>query len=248
MRLQSKVAIISGGASGIGRETCQLFAREGAKIAVIDINEQHGLQTVELIQQEGGEAIFIRTDVSKEDDVIRMVDQVIEHYQRIDVLFNNATWYTIAAATDMPLADWQKTLDINLTGPFLCCKYVLPEMMKHGGSIINTSSVGGTSAFYKHPAYNAAKAGVNLLTKNLALDYGKHQVRVNCISPGIIETPLTQRDLQDPEKFNNLTERCFTGRIGKPSDIAYAALYLASDESTFVTGSNMMVDNGWTAR
>ncbi|UVI32964.1 SDR family NAD(P)-dependent oxidoreductase [Paenibacillus spongiae] len=248
MRLQSKVAIITGGASGIGRETCRLFAREGAKVAVIDVNEQQGMQTVDLIKESGGEAFFVRCDVSKEDDVIRMAARVVERYRKIDVLFNNATWYTIAAATEMPLADWQKTLDINLTGPFLCCKYVLPEMMKNGGSIINTSSVGGTSAFYKHPAYNAAKAGVNLLTKNLALDYGKHQVRVNCISPGIIETPLTQQDLQDPERAAKLMERCFTGRIGQPADIAYAALYLASDESTFVTGSNMMVDNGWTAR
>jgi dihydroanticapsin dehydrogenase len=121
-------------------------------------------------------------------------------------------------------------------------------MQDGGGSIINTSSVGGTVAFVAHPAYNAAKGGLDMLTKNLALDYGKYQIRVNCISPGIIETPLSENSLRDPEKVEKLLSRCFTGRIGKPEDVANAALFLASDQSSFITGTNLYVDNGWTAR
>lgn len=177
-----------------------------------------------------------------------MVQETVSRYGQIDILFNNAFWYKVAPALELALEDWNKTIDVTLTGTFMCCKYVIPEMIRSGGgSIINNSSVGGTVAFAAHPAYNSAKGGINLLTKNLALDYGKHQIRVNAISPGIIETPVTEKDIHDPVTYQNLINKCFTGRIGKPEDIAFAALYLASDESTFVTGTNLMVDNGWTA-
>ncbi|MDF2724737.1 MAG: short-chain dehydrogenase [Paenibacillus sp.] len=249
MRLNGKVAIVTGGTSGIGRETSIVFAREGAKVVVAGINAEQGNEAVAVIAKAGGEAVFVETDVTQEEQVIRMVHTAIETFGTIDILFNNATWYTVQPATKMPLEDWRRTIDTNLTGPFLCCKYVIKHMMiSGGGSIINTSSVGGTVAFAAHPAYNAAKGGLNLLAKNLALDYGKYQIRVNCISPGIIETPLTQANLQDPEKHERLLSRCFTGRIGQPNDIAQAALFLASDESSFVTGTNLYVDNGWTAR
>lgn len=250
MRLQSKAAIVTGGASGIGRASCLTFAREGAKVAVVDLHAEHGRETVRLIRDSGGEAIFIEADVADENAVRSVVQRTEDAYGRIDILFNNATWYNVVPADRMELADWQRTLDVTLTGPFLLCKHVIPVMIRGGGgSIINTSSVGGTVAFPEHPAYNAAKGGLNMLMKNLALDYGRHQIRVNNISPGIIETPLTQKAVSDPAKYRNYIENwCFTGRIGTPQDIANAALFLASDESTFMTGSVMFVDNGWTAR
>lgn len=249
MRLQGKTAIVTGGTSGIGRESSIVFAREGAKVVVAGLNAEQGQEVVAQIAEKGGEAVFIQTDVTQEEQVIHLINETKRLYGKIDVLFNNATWYNVVPATELSLSDWHKTIDTTLTGSFLCCKYAIAEMMKDGGgSIINTSSVGGTVAFYAHPAYNAAKGGLNMLTKNLALDYGKYQIRANCISPGIIETPLTEMNLSDPQKQANLLSRCFTGRIGKPEDIANAALFLASDESTFITGTNLFVDNGWTAR
>ena len=249
MRLRGKAAIVTGGTSGIGRASCIAFAREGAKVAIADINAEGGRAVAAEIADNGGEAFFIETDVTQEDQVIRMVSETKRRFGKIDILFNNATWYVVKQATEMSLEDWRRTIDTNLTGPFLCSKYVIMEMMKDGGgSIINTSSVGGSVAFVHHPAYNAAKGGLNMLAKNLAFDYGKYQIRVNCISPGIIETPLTANDLSDPVKYERLLSRCFTGRIGKPEDIANAAVFLASDESSFITGTNLFVDNGWTAR
>lgn len=249
MRLKNKVAIITGGASGIGKESCLAFAVEGAKVVVADRNAALGEMVAESIRQEGGNAIFIETDVTEEDQVQRLVSQTMDRYGKIDILFNNTTWYNGDNATEMTLDVWRKTIDTTLTGPFLCCKHVIKQMIQNGGgSIINTSSVGGTVAFTNAPAYNAAKGGLNMLTKNLALDYGQYQIRANCISPGIIETPLTKNNLADPVKYERLISKCFTKRIGQPSDIAYAAIFLASDESTFITGTNLFVDNGWTAR
>jgi NAD(P)-dependent dehydrogenase (short-subunit alcohol dehydrogenase family) len=225
------------------------FAAEGAAVAVVDINREGGEAVAEQILRDGGDAIFIEADVSKEGDVREMVRTVVDHMGAIDVLFQNAAWYTVAPAERLSLADWQRTLDVTLTAPFLCSKYVIPVMKGRGGSIILTSSVGGTVAFPAHPAYNAAKGGVNLLMKNLALDYGPDQIRVNCISPGIIETPLTEKAVRSPELYRDYMDNwCFTKRIGTPQDVASAALFLASDESSFVTGSVMFVDNGWTAK
>ncbi|MBO9610756.1 MAG: glucose 1-dehydrogenase [Paenibacillaceae bacterium] len=248
MRLENKVAIITGGTSGIGRSSCIVFATEGAKVVVVGQNRERGAQVVKEIEEHGGESLFIPTNVCSEEAVIEMVRQTIDHFGKIDVLFNNATWYKVVPATELSLEDWQKTIDTTLTSTFLCCKHVIRHMMANGGgSIINNSSVGGSVAFVAHPAYNAAKGGVNMLTKNLALDYGKYQIRVNSISPGIIETPLTTADLQNPEKYQRLLGKCFTNRIGTPEDIAYAAVYLASDEAGFVSGMDLLVDNGWTA-
>lgn len=249
MRLQGKTAIVTGGASGIGKAGCLAFAREGAAVAVADIDREGGEAVAEQIRRDGGRAAFIAADVSDEDAVRNMVDAAVAHFGAVDVLFQNAAWYTVVPADRLDLADWRRTLDVTLTGPFLCCKHVIPAMKGRGGSIILTSSVGGSVAFPAHPAYNAAKGGVNLLMKNLALDYGREQIRVNCVSPGIIETPLTEQAVRDPVKYDDYINRwCFTGRIGQPQDVAAAALFLASDESSFVTGSVLYVDNGWTAR
>jgi NAD(P)-dependent dehydrogenase (short-subunit alcohol dehydrogenase family) len=247
MRLKDKVAIITGGTSGIGRGSSYVFAREGAKVVIVGINEAQGKQVQDDIVQQGGEAFFIQTDVSQVDQVESMVEQVKETYGRIDVLFNNAFWNKVAPALELTLEEWQKTIDVTLTGTFLCCKYVISKMIADGGgSIINTASVGSVVGFEEHPAYNAAKGGVVMLTKNLAIDYGKHQIRVNAISPGIIETPISEVGIKDPERYKYFMSKCMSGRVGQPEDIAYMAVYLASDESTFVTGGNYMVDNGWT--
>ncbi|MBD2865324.1 SDR family NAD(P)-dependent oxidoreductase [Paenibacillus oceani] len=250
MRLRHKVAIVTGGASGIGKAGCLTFAKEGAQVAVVDLRAEYGQETAEQIRQAGGEAIFLEADVSDEQAVRTVVERTLAAYGKIDILYNNATWYNVVPADRMDLADWQRTLDVTLTGPFLLSKHVIPAMIElGGGSIIHTSSVGGTVAFPEHPAYNAAKGGLNLLVKNLALDYGRYQIRVNAISPGIIETPLTQKAVNDPDQYRDYVENwCFTGRIGTPQDITNAALFLASDESAFITGSVMFVDNGWTAR
>ncbi|WP_135556283.1 SDR family NAD(P)-dependent oxidoreductase [Paenibacillus cymbidii] len=248
MRLKGKVAVITGGASGIGRSGALVFAREGAKVVVADIAES-GREVAEAIVAQGGDAMFVPTDVSSAEQAERMAAAALERYGRIDVLFNNAMWYRVRPLLEVTLEEWRRTLDVTLTGTFLCCKAVLPAMIAGGGgSIINTSSTGGTVGFEAHSAYSAAKAGVNLLTRSIAIDYGKMNIRANTISPGIVATPNTQKDVDDPEIHPYYMFKCLTGRVGRPEDIAYAAVYLASDEAAFVTGTNLFVDNGWTAR
>lgn len=248
MRLKDKVAIVTGGTSGIGKGSCLMFAQQGAKVVVVGQNEDRGLDVVKQIQAEGGEAIFCQVDVSKADQVQGMIKKTIERFGKIDILFNNAFWYKVAPALELTDEDWYRTLDVTLSGTYLCCKYAIKEMIHTGGgSIINNASVGAVVGFAAHPAYNASKGGIIALTKNLAIDYGAHQIRVNAISPGIIETENTEKDVHDPDKHRYFMTKCLTQRIGTPEDVAYMAVYLASDESTFVTGANFMVDNGWTA-
>jgi len=243
MRLPNKVAIITGASGGMGRATAYLFAKEGAKVVVVDVVDAGGKETVANIKANGGEAIFVHTDVSSAADMQNLVKETVKKYGRIDILFNNAG---IAGqrskVEDVDESLWDKTIDINLKGVFLGAKYVVPVMRKTGGgAIISTGSMSGIRPRGLDSAYAASKGGVNILTRELALELGP-EIRVNCINPGPIFTNMTagnftpqlQADIQQlPLKHG-----------GKPEDIAYAALFLASDESSFITGSIINVDGG----
>ena len=248
-RLKNKVAIITGGGSGIGRATCVLFAREGAKVVVADYAAEGGLETVQQITAANGEAIFVQADVSKSADVRNMIGATVRAYGRLDVLFNNAG----IEGPSNKLAhyseeDWDRVVAIDLTAVFLGMKYAIPEMARQGGgAIISTASVAGLVAFPGSAAYAAAKAGVIQLTRLAAIEYADKNIRVNCICPGVIQTPMVQRVMGD-RPVEQVVRMEPIGRLGKPEDIANAALFLASDESSFATGAPFIIDGGYVAR
>lgn len=254
MRLQDKVAIITGAGSGQGESSAYLFAKEGAKVVVAEWNEEAGSRVAQKIVKEGGDALFIKVDVSKEDEVRSMVEQTVRHYDQIDVLFNNAaigysatSRYKMDSLLETPLEDWNAILGINLNGAYLVSKYVLPIMIKQNrGSIINNSSMNGMIGVSGADAYTAAKGGIVSLTRVMAVDYGKHGIRVNCICPGAIDTPMIANALEIPG-FREASAACPIGRIGQPEDIANAALFLATDEAGYITGVILPVDGGWSA-
>jgi len=247
MRLKNKVALVTGGASGIGRATAELFAREGARVTVADYVD--GRDTVQAIQTAGGEAIFVQVDVSDSGQVAKMVDATIQAYGRIDVLFNAAgiLYYGTVVETDEQA--WNRVLSINLTGTYLCCRAVVPHMIRQGGgSIINVSSTAGAhDAIPNAAAYVASKGGVTMLTKAMAVDHARQGVRVNALVPGATDTPMIRKVLT-PEAMDGLADQHPIGRIGRPEELAKAVLFLASDDASFVTGSAMYVDGGQTAK
>ena len=252
-RLEGKVALMTGGSSGIGRATALAFAREGAKVVFGDINVEGGEETVRMIAEAGEQAIFIKTDVSKADEVEHMVNKAIETYGRLDCAFNNAG---IEGTILVPTADyteevWDQVISINLKGVWLCMKYEIPQMLKLGcGAIVNTSSavglVGGSLA---GSAYVASKHGVVGLTRAAALEYAEQGIRVNSVCPGVIRTPITERLFQDdPELEARFAARQPVGRLGTPEDVAEAVVWLCSDAAAFVTGHGMAVDGGFVAQ
>ena len=248
MRLRDKVAIITGGASGIGKATALLFAKEGAKVVVADKNEAGGKETVDHIRSDGGEAIFVRADVTSAEDVQGMVKAAIGTYGKLVILFNNAGIAMRLPVADLPEEDWDRCIDINLKGVYLCSKYAIPEMIKNdGGCIINMASIYGVVGGKTRAAYVASKGGVVNLTRGMALDYASNNIRVNCICPGFVETPLVRDVVKTPEEYQALAVQHPMGRLAKPLEIAYGALYLASDESSFVTGIALPIDGGYTA-
>lgn len=256
MRLKGKVAIITGATSGIGRATALLFCREGAKVAVIGRRVSEGNETVRMAKEIGGHAIYIKTDVSKDSEVKNMVEEALETFGKVDILFNNAG--INPEPSRKPLVecseeDWDEVMAINVKGIFLTSKYVIPHMIKNGGgAIINTSSKWGHVAGKNRCAYITSKGGVVALTKSMAVDYAPYQIRVNCVCPGIVETDLAKDLLAKARQDKNLWQEMIAskiplGRPATPEDVAYAALFLASDESSFITGISLLIDGGHTA-
>ncbi|GIV76811.1 MAG: 3-oxoacyl-ACP reductase [Litorilinea sp.] len=251
MRLQNKVALITGGGGGIGRATAELFAREGARVVVVDLNQETGTETVRLVQEAGGDAFFVQADVSRAADCERMVAEAEARYGQLNVLFNNAgimhSQDDDAVHTDEAI--WDLTMAINLKGVFLGCKYGIPALRRAGGgSIINTASfVALLGAATPQIAYTASKGGVLALTRELAVVHAREGIRVNALCPGPLRTEMLMRFLDTEEKRQRRLVHIPMGRFGEAREMAYAALYLASDESSYVTGAEFVVDGGITA-
>jgi len=246
MKLEGKTAIITGGGGGIGRSTAIRFAKEGAKVAVADIDAVIGEETVSLIKREGGEAIFIKTDVTDSEQLKALIDTTTSTFGALHILFNNAgVGNSEVRSIDLAEEEWDRVIDINLKGVFLGIKYAIPELIKAGGgAIINTSSLLGLKGQKYTSAYNASKAGVVTLTQNAALEYGKFNIRVNAIAPGVIDTPIIDHWKQNERKWPIISRANALGRIGTPDEVANAVLFLASDEASFITGTTLSVDGG----
>ncbi len=251
MRLANKVAIITGSAGGMGQAAAMLFAQEGASIVVTDVATDSGEATVNEIKGAGGTAIFVKADVSKDLEVKALVDAALSAFGHIDILYNNAGVMpaTDGSVTEIDETLWDRVLDINLKSTFLCTKYTIPQMVKQGqGSIINIASfVAFMGCTVPQDAYTASKGGLIALTKSLAIQYGRHGVRCNAICPGPIETPLLRNLWANEDERNLRLNRIPLGRFGEARDIIYLALYLASDESAWTTGSWIVVDGGITS-
>lgn len=243
MKLANKVAVITGAGSGIGRETALLFAEEGAKVVVADINEKSGTEVVEEIRKKGGEAFFIRLDTTSSEQSRQMVRETVDRYNRIDVLINNAGIVQDALLTKMTEEQWDRVINVNLKGVFNCTRAVVDVMINEGkGVIINASSIVGIFGNVGQTNYSAAKAGLIGMTKTLAKELGKKGVRVNAVAPGFISTPMTSNV---PENIlDMMKEKTPLRRLGEPKDVAYAYLYLASDDAKFVSGIVLSVDGG----
>jgi NAD(P)-dependent dehydrogenase (short-subunit alcohol dehydrogenase family) len=249
--LSGKVALVTGAASGIGRQSALAFARAGAKVVVSDVTVDAGEETVSMIKKAGGEAFFVRADVSKSGDVNALVAKAVEKYGKLDCAHNNAGIEgVLGPCGDCTEENWDRTIAINLTGVFLCCKAEIAQFLKQGGGVIvNTASVAGLVGFAGIPAYTASKHGVNGLTKQIALDYAKANIRVNSVCPGVIKTPMIDRFTGgDPEALKAFTATEPVGRLGLPEEIADAVVYLCTDQASFITGINMPVDGGFIAQ
>ena len=252
MKLKGKVALITGGTEGMGYATAELFLREGARVAITGRSGEKGSRAVRSLRKHGA-VIYIQGDVSRAADAKRMVSETVSRFGRIDILFNNAGIYVEKAAEDTTEEEWDRVIDINLKGTFLVSKYAIPHMKKQrSGVIINNSSDAGLIGNRSCPAYCASKGAVTVMTKAMALDYAKYGVRVNCVNPGTIDTPMLVREAEasaDPEEYLRITNAASPiGRVGRPEEVARAVLFLASDESSFVTGAALSIDGGMTAQ
>ena len=252
MRLKDKVALITGGTSGIGEATASLFAKEGARVAITGRNDGRGATVVARIKQLGNDAIFLRADVSLATDCQRAVDETLRAFRKLDILFNNAGIFYAQTAIECSEQEWDEQIDVNLKGTFLMSKFALPIMIAQGhGVIINNSSGWGIVGGDRAVAYCASKGGVVLMTKAMAIDHGRQGIRVNCICPGDVETPMLPADAKMRGlKWDDYIAGCASrplGRIGTAEEIAKAVLFLASDDSSFVTGAALVVDGGGTA-
>lgn len=243
MRLANKVAIVTGGGGDIGRATALRFAQEGAKVMVADVSEENGLKTVRAIKQQDREAAFIRTDMTNPADVVQMVEKAADIFGQINILYNNAGINADEKKIpDVSLEEWQRVMDINITGVFLGLKHVLPHM-ESGSSIINTASIAGMKGQKLVAAYSASKSSVIALTKTAATEFGRKNIRVNAVAPGIIDTKMVD-DWKKTDKWPILSTANALRRIGKPEEVANAVLFLASDEASFITGETLVIDGG----
>ncbi|MEX8546192.1 MAG: SDR family NAD(P)-dependent oxidoreductase [Mucilaginibacter sp.] len=237
MRFENKICLVTGGGSGIGRATCIRLASEGGTVVVVDINEQHGNETASLIQQQKGNAMFVKTDVGVSAEIENCVKTVIDQYKRIDILVNDAAFMTFNKIVDLAESDWDKVMNINLKSVFLFCKYSLPYMKK--GAVVNISSVHAFETTANVLPYAATKGGIEAFTRGLSLEYKSDQARFNCVAPGSVDTPMlwSNPDIKDGvEKMQ--------GAIGKPEELAAAICFMASDEASFVNGTTLVVDGG----
>jgi 3(or 17)beta-hydroxysteroid dehydrogenase len=251
-RVQGKVAVVTGAASGLGKAISFLLAREGAAVVLADINEADGKKAAEAINREGKQAIFIKLDVTSESDWTRVMNLTLERFAKLDILVNCAGVFHDKSIEDTTLEAWRRVIAINLDGVFLGTKAAIAPMKNGGGgSIINLSSAGGIIGTSDSSAYNASKGGVRLLTKASAIEFSRashnYNIRVNSVHPGVIRTPMTRWITEDPDSAKAVMEKQPIGFMGEPDDVAYGVLYLASDESKYVTGSELVIDGGWTA-
>lgn len=252
MKLDGRVALITGGTSGIGRATAVLFAREGAAVVLTGRNQERGEAVARAIKDEGGEALFIRSDVRRADDCRQAVERTLERFGKIDVLFNNAGVYHPKTVPETTEEEWDETIDSSLKGAFLMSKYALPSMIEQGsGSIIHNSSGWGILGGDHAAAYCAAKGGLVIMTKAMAIDHGPQGIRVNCVCPGDVETPMLPDDAKKrgmawEDYLAGASDRPL-GRIGSADEIARAVLFLASDDASFITGEALVVDGGGVA-
>ncbi|MFC4778060.1 SDR family NAD(P)-dependent oxidoreductase [Paenibacillus sp. GCM10023252] len=246
MRFEAKVVIVTGGASGIGESTVRLFAEEGAKVVIADYAD-HGQQVSDEMNKDGYDTLYVKTDVANEQQVIRMIDQTVEKYGKLDILFANAGIAKDGPAAELSLEGWQRTIDINLTGVFLCDKYAIQQMLKQegGGVIVNCGSIHSHVGKARVTAYASAKGGVKLLTQSLGADYAAKGIRVNAICPGYIDTPLIEGRTEAITQ--HLVGLHPMGRLGRPEEVAKAVLFLASEDASFITGTTLLVDGGYTA-
>jgi NAD(P)-dependent dehydrogenase (short-subunit alcohol dehydrogenase family) len=245
--LERKTAVITGAGSGIGQASAYAMAREGASVAILDSDEEAGRRTVNELTAQKRDAAFFSVDVSREEQVREAIAQIVIRFGRIDILHNNAGIAVRHPIAEQDVQGWQTCMDVNLKGIFLCAKHVIPHMLDHGGSIIHTSSVTGIVGVRNRAVYSATKGAVVALTKNMALDYARYQIRVNCVCPGFTRTPMAKALLEDPIKEKRLVDTHPLGRLGTPEDVANAVLFLASDLSSWITGQALAVDGGFSA-
>ncbi len=243
-KLQDKVAIITGGASGIGAETARLFVQEGAKVVLVDLNEEKGKAMEEELKGLQAEALFVKADITSEEQVQNIYKQTKDTFGQVDVVFNNAGIGRTLPSHELEYFEWRKTVNVDLDGVFLVAREAIREMLKAGGgTIVNTASMYGWVGAPGNAAYNAAKAGVINLTRSLGLEYADKNIRVNALCPGFIDTPIIPEEIK-----KQLSEVTPMKRLGKAEEMAKAVLFLASDDSTFMTGNSLIVDGGFTAQ
>ncbi len=250
MRLAGKVALISGGARGMGAAEARLFAREGARVVIGDILDKEGREVEADIRAKSGEGVFVRLDVTSEADWQRAVETAVSRLGKLDILVNNAGISGASRVEDTTIEAWDRVMEVNAKGVFLGTKAAIPAMRRAGGgSIVNISSqLGLVGTDNTSPQYSASKGAVRLLTKVTALQYARDGIRANSVHPGPVVTAMTERRRADPAQYQLMLSRIPLGRYGQPEEIAYGVLYLASDESAWMTGSELVIDGGWTAQ